>query len=276
MVAVWWAAMRMFVVLALMACSWGVRAQEVHSEAARESLVHGVEAFKAGHYDEAVRDFQAAVDVEPEWKTARLYLATALSYQVVPNLDTPGNMAIANRALDQFNVILASDPRSLDALRQVASIQRNIKRFDDSLETERKIIAIDPQDAEAHYTIGVIEWTEAYKFAVETLAKESLQDDGKGNAKLSAAGCTSLVANNAALVEDAISELTRAVEIRPTYDDAMQYLNLSYRRKADLDCGNPQEREKDLATANEWVQKAIAARKANEQEKMKQAATGSR
>jgi hypothetical protein len=260
--------MRLLIVVAVVALSFGARAQEqVHSDAARESLVQGVEAFKAGHYDEAVRDFQAAVDAEPEWRPARLYLATALSYQVVPNLETPENLATANRALDQFNVILASDPESLDALRQVASIQRNIKRFENAVATERRIIAIDPKDAEAHYTIGVIEWTKVYLFTIATLGDELLQDDGNGNVKLSAAGCGSLVANNAALVDDAIAELTRAVEVRATYDDAMQYLNLAYRQKASLDCGNADERGKDLATANEWVHRAMGARLANEQEK---------
>jgi hypothetical protein len=72
-------------------------------------------------------------------------------------------------------------------------------------------------------------------------------------------------------VNDGIAELTRAVEIRPTYDDAMSYLNLMYRRRADLDCHDPAQREKDLGTANEWVRRAIEARRANEQQKMQQA-----
>ena len=260
----------LFLVLLTLTCA--ARTQEApHSEAARADLVHGVEAFKAGQYDEATRDFQAAVNVEPAWRTARLYLGTALSYQVVPNLDTPENVAIGERALDQFKQILAADPENLDALRQVAAIQRNIKRFDEALATERKIIAIDPNDAEAHYTIAVIEWNNAYLYAVETLRDESLQDDGIGNAKLSAAGRNALISHNLPLVNDAIAELTRAVEIRPTYDDAMQYLNLAYRRRADFDGNNRSQLEQDLATANEWVQKAIAARKANEQEKERKA-----
>lgn len=256
----------------LLVLGLSVRAQEIAPfDAAREDLVQGVSAFKAGHYDEATRDFQAAVDLEPNSQTARMYLGTALSYRVIPNLDTPENVAIAEQALDQFNHVIASDPENLTALRQVAAIQRNIKRFDDALATERRIIGIDPNDAEAHYTIAVIEWTTAYKFAVEALGEESLQDDGKGNARMSAATCTSIVANNTVLVEDAITELKRAIEISPTYDNAMQYLNLAYRRRADFDCNDPVQRQKDLDTANEWVRRAIEARKANEQQKMQQA-----
>lgn len=264
--------MRLLVFVALLTLAIPSVAQdEPHSEAAREMLVQGVEAFKVGHYAQATQDFQSAVDEEPSWRTARMYLGTALAYQVVPNLDTRENVALADQALGQFRQVLAADPKNLDALRQVASIQRNVKRFDEAMATERKIIDIEPNDAEAHYTIGVIEWTAAYKIAVETLANEGLQDDGNGNPKLSAAGCTALIANNSALVEDAIRELTRAVEIRPTYDDAMQYLNLAYRRRADLACTNHGLRTEDIATANEWVQKAIAARRSNEQQKERQA-----
>ena len=258
--------------LALPACAQdAVGAQDGHSDSVRAALVAGVDAFKTGHYEEAASDFQSAVDTEPTSRMARIYLGTALAYQVVPNLDTPENVTIANRAISQFNQILASNPQDLDALRQVASIQRNVKRFDDALVTERKIIAIDPNDAEAHYTIGVIEWTDAYKTAVQTLGNESLQDDGNGNAHMSGATCASLISNNTVLVNDGIAELTRAVEIRPTYDDAMSYLNLMYRRRADFDCNNPTQREKDLETANEWIRRAVEARRANEQQKMQQA-----
>jgi hypothetical protein len=44
----------------------------------------------------------------------------------------------------------------------------------------------------------------------------------------------------------------------------MAYLNLMYCRKADLDWGNEAARKEDVAKANEWTQKAMAARKANE------------
>ena len=49
----------------------------------------------------------------------------------------------------------------------------------------------------------------------------------------------------------------------------MEYLQLTYRRKADLECGNDAARKADLAKADEWTQKAMGARKANEAEKEK-------
>jgi len=37
-----------------------------------------------------------------------------------------------------------------------------------------------------------------------------------------------------AMVDDGIANLKKAVELKPDYDDAMTYLNLLYRRKADM------------------------------------------
>ena len=241
---------------------------------ARDQLVKGVQAFKAGHYEEAVGHFQQSIALDPNYESARLYLATAYSYQVVPNLDTPENMATAKKAMDGFNEVLAKNPNDLDALRQIASIQRNIKHFDEAKATEQKIISLDPNDAEANYTIGVIDWTQAYKNAVQILGEQGLQDDGSGNVKMNKATCAKIKAANQPLVDEAMKYLNRAVEINPTYDDAMQYLNLSYRRKADLECPNDAARKDDLAQADQWVQKAVGARKANEAAKEKKAGGG--
>lgn len=241
---------------------------------ARDQLVKGVQAFKAGHYEEAIGHFQNSIALDPNYESAKLYLATAYSYEVVPNLDTPENLATAKKAMDGFNEVLAKNPNDVDALKQVASIQRNIKQFDQAKATYQKIISLNPNDAESNYTIGVIDWTQAYKNAVTVLAEQNLQDDGNGNVKMNKATCAKIKEQNTQLIDEAMKYLNRAVEIRPNYDDAMSYLNLSYRRKADLECPNDAARKDDLAQADQWVQKAIGARKANEAEKEKKAAGG--
>jgi tetratricopeptide (TPR) repeat protein len=241
---------------------------------ARDQLVKGVQAFKAGKYEEAVDFFQKSVALDPSSSESHLYLATAYSYQVVPDLTTPENLAIAQKALNGFSDVLAQNPNDLDALRQVASIHRNIKQYDKAKQDELKIISLDPKDSEANYTIGVIDWTEAYKNATDALGAAGLQDDGEGNVKKSKAVCEKLVAENTDLVNGALQYLQQAVNINPNYDDAMQYLNLAYRRKADLECGNDAARKADLAQADVWVQKAMGARRANEAAKEKVAAHG--
>lgn len=234
---------------------------------ARDQLTKGVQAFKNARYEEAVNHFQTAIDLDPNYETAKLYLATSYSYQVVPNLDTPENLALAQKALQGFNEILSKDPNDVTALKQVASIDFNIKKFEEAKVYQKKVIALDGNDAEAHYTVGVVDWIQAYKNAQTILAAEGLTDDGNGNVKKSKAACQKLQEQNGPLVDESLQYLQKAVDLNPTYDDAMQYLNLAYRRKADLECGNDAARKDDLAKADEWSQKAMGARKENEKKK---------
>ena len=235
----------------------------------RDQLNKGVQAFKNQKYEEAVDHFQTAINLDPKSEDAKLYLATAYANQVVPNLDTPDNLALAQKAMDAFQAVLAKNPNDLTALKQIASISRNTKKMDDAKLYERKVIAIDPNDAEAYYTIGVVDWMGAYKSAVAILAADGLTDDGNGNPKKSKAACQKLVDANTAPVNEGLEALQKAVGINPTYEEAMTYLNLMERRKADLECGDDNARKADLAAADDWTQKAMGARKANEQKKEK-------
>lgn len=233
----------------------------------RDQLVKGIQAFKNARYEEAVDHFQNAIKLDPKSPDAKLYLATAYSYQVVPNLDTPENLKTAQLAIDGFQEVLATNPNDLTALKQIATIDRNIKKLDESKEYEKRVLALTPNDPEANYTIGVVNWLQSYKNAVTILAAEGLTEDGNGNVKKSKAACQKLKDQNTELVNEGIQYLQKAVDLNPTYDAAMEYLNLTYRRKADIDCPDEDARKADIAQAEEWNKKAMGARKINEKKK---------
>ena len=240
----------------------------------RDQLTKGVAAFKNAQYEQATNYFQNAVRLDPKNATAKLYLATTYASEVVPNLMTPENLAAAQKAIDGFNAVLANNPNDLTALKQIASINRNIQKFDVAKQYELKVIAAAPKESEAYYIIGFVDWTLAYKNAVTILAADGLIDDGEGNKKLTKGACAKIQAANNDLVNEGLQNLNKAVEINPTYDDAMQYIQLTYRRKADLECGNDAARKADLAQADQWIQKAMGARKQNELNKEKKAGGG--
>ena len=66
---------------------------------------------------------------------------------------------------------------------------------------------------------------------------------------------------NGPLVKEAVETLEKAIQLSPNDFNTMSYLNLIYRQKADLE-PSPSAREADLKTADDWVTKAIAIRKA--------------
>ena len=54
-------------------------------------------------------------------------------------------------------------------------------------------------------------------------------------------------------IQEGIDNLNKALQLRPDYDDAMAYMNLMYRERADVQCDDPSARAADLKTADEWV-----------------------
>jgi len=236
---------------------------------ARDQLVKGIAAFKNAHYEEAVDHFQNSIDLDPNYQQARLYLATAYAYQVVPSLDTPENKQIAQKAIDGFQKVLDKDPNDVTALQQIASIDFNIMKYDEAKDYEKKVIALDPNRSEAYYTIGVVNWKIAYKNATTLLAADKLTDDGIGNVKMSKATCQKITDANKDVVAEGLQYLHKAIDVNPNYDAAMEYLQLTYRRQADLACGDRNALKESLTQAQNWVDKAMGVRKEKEREKEK-------
>jgi tetratricopeptide (TPR) repeat protein len=198
---------------------------------------------------------------------AKSYLATALAQNVVPGLDTKENITTAQQAIDMFNDVLAKDPHDVNSMKQIAGIDFSIKRLDEAKKWQKQVLQEDPKDPEAAYTIGVIDWMQAHQNILNALSPAGLNDDGEGNAKAPKKIMEPLKEQNTTLVEEAMQYLNQAIANRPNYDDAMAYMNLIYRRKADLDWGNTAAQKADLAKAEDWRTKAMGVRKANEAKK---------
>jgi len=234
---------------------------------ARDHLNKGVDAYKSAHYEEAINHFQQATELDPKLPMAKTYLATALAQNVVPGLDTAENLKNANQAVDIFKQVLDSNPNDVNSLKQVAGIYFSIKKLDDAKEWQKKVLALRPDDAEAAYTIGVIDWTQAHENTLRALQAAGINDDGEGNTKAPKKVMEPLAAQNKALVDEGLTYLNQAVKTKANYDDAMAYLNLIYRRKADVDYGNAAAVKEDMAQAEKWRTDAMGTRKANEAKK---------
>jgi tetratricopeptide (TPR) repeat protein len=237
--------------------------------AARDQLNKGVDAYKSQRYEEAINHFQEATRLDPSLPMAKSYLATALAQNVVPGLTTPDNLKTAQQAIDIFKQVLAEKPHDVNSMKQIAGIYFSIKQLDEAKDWQKKVLAEDKNDAEAAYTVGVIDWTEAHENTLKVLLPNGFNDDGEGNVKVPKKIMAPLKEENGPLVDEALDYLKMALVARPTYDDAMTYLNLIYRRKADVDYGDPAAVKADVASAKDWASQSMGTRKANEEKKSK-------
>jgi tetratricopeptide (TPR) repeat protein len=229
---------------------------------ARDQLNKGVQSYKNAKYEEAINHFQSAVSLDPGLVNARLYLATALAQQVIQGVETPENIQSAEQAIDQYKQVLERDPKNINSVKGIAYLYLQIKKFDDAKTFYRKALEIDPNDPEPYYSVAVIDWTQSYQPRMEERSKVGLKPDewimkDKGNKKV----CEMLREKNSGFIQDGITMLQKALDLRPDYDDAMAYLNLLYREKGDLECDDPAARAADLKTADEWVDKTMTTKK---------------
>lgn len=210
---------------------------------ARDQLNKGVADFKNGQYDSAIEHFKQAKGADPGLMNARLYLATAYASQYIPGAPSAENQAHGNQAVAEFKEVLDIDPNNLSAIDGVGSILFQMagtpydpKLFEESKTYHQKHITLKPEDPEPYYWIGVIDWTLAFRANGEMRKdynEKNIKKQVKDTDPLPAAVRTDYVAKYGSLIDEGISDLQKAIQLRPDYDDAMAYLNLLYRRKAD-------------------------------------------
>src|ERR1700756_2187730 len=228
---------------------------------ARDQLNKGVQSYKNNKYEEAIDHFQQAVSLDPGLLNARLYLATAFAQQYIPGADTPDNNRMGEQAIDQYKQVLQVDPKNINSVKGIAYLYLQMKKFDLAKEYYKKASEVDPNDPEPYYSVAVIDWTQAYVPRQEERPKLGIKPDESLPAKDKKV-CATIREKNTANVQEGIDNLNKALQLRPDYDDAMAYLNLMYREKADIQCDDPSARQADLKTADEWVDKTMATKKA--------------
>lgn len=242
---------------------------------ARDQLNKGVQAYKSANYEQAIEHFKNAVELDKSLKTAKLYLATAYAQQYVAGVDTPENNANAQQAIEQYQSVLSEDPNNVTSLKGVAYLYMNMKQFDKAGEYYKRAIAADPNDPEAYYSVGVIDWTAAYKDTADRKTKAGLSGvEAPMKTKQELKLCQDIKAADEPKVDEGLKMLETAMEKRQDYDEAMTYMNLLYLRKADLACGDPEAAAGFKKMSDEYTNKAMAARKKKAEEAAKKTSGG--
>jgi len=230
----------------------------------------GVEAYKNSHYREAVEDFQKSVELNPKEVEPRLYLASAWISQYIPGDVSPENLDLQHQAEIEFNRVLQLDPGNLTAMQSLASLSfievqgmtnmdEKIRKLDKAASWYRRVLAVDPRDSEAYYSLAVIDWVNWYPNFIRARADLRMRPEEPGPL-IDSAVRQSLLQRYSALISDGIANLDKALEINPQYDDAMAYMNLFIRERADLR-DTPEEYKRDIEEADQWVQKALDSKK---------------
>jgi tetratricopeptide (TPR) repeat protein len=189
--------------------------------------------------------------------------------QWVPGADSPENNRAQKAATREFMKVLEKDPQNKIALASLASMsysqagfgtpEQKQQALNEAKKWNLKRVEVDPNDAEAYYSLGVIAWAEAYPNIQTERVKLNMKPDDPGPIKDKKVKAE-LQEKYGKDIDDGLASLQKAIDIDKENDDAMTYLNLLLRKKADLE-NDPEAAKADIAKAEEWANKSLDIKK---------------
>lgn len=136
-------------------------------------------------------------------------------------------------AINYFRDWLKTHPADLDAVRSIATLYAKQGNFNESLNWYEKITLLDARNPEAFYIYGVV--------CYEKVAKNPPAD----------------LNERMQIIERGKRALSKAMQLRKDYFEAMAYLQLLYRQQAPLET-DPIKQQELIAEANRIRGEAIA------------------
>jgi tetratricopeptide (TPR) repeat protein len=207
--------------------------------------------------------------LDPGNHNAQLYLATSYYIQWVPGAENPDNVKNHDMATQEFGDVLKRDPSNPLALAMMASMAYNAAQagtaeqkaaaLEEAVRWNQKRIESNPKDAEPYYYLGIIDWAKAFtpiQTARVQLKMASTEPGPIKDAKVR----TDMKDKYGHSIDDGIANLQKCLDIDKENEDAMTYMNLLLRKKADLE-DSPEAAKADIAQAEDWFNKAIDTKK---------------
>jgi len=87
---------------------------------AKNQLNEAARAYHDGHFEEAEGYSRRALELDPDSKTAPLFIARTIHAQYKPGVQAPENLAKANEAIKAYQLVLERNPKSDEAYKAIA------------------------------------------------------------------------------------------------------------------------------------------------------------
>src|ERR1044072_15312 len=155
----------------------------------KNQLNEAARAYREGRFPEAEQHSREAAALDPDNKTAPMFIARTIHAQYRPGVQTPDNVAKAQQAIEAYQSILAQNPKDEEAYKAVAYLYGAIKE-DDKL---RKWIAdraasdqAEPEKrAEAFVVLASKDWDCSFKITEQPAVKTTTIDPSNNKATVS-------------------------------------------------------------------------------------------
>jgi TonB family protein len=165
----------MLFALAAAALSFG----QSNAESARRELNAGARLYRAGKAAEAEQHFRRALELDPDGKPTRLYIARVIQQMYAPGDNTPENVAVGERAVAAYREILAKDPLDDEAFRATLHLYAQLKQDDRARELvlgrANDFSAPNEKRAEAFVLLAGRQWQCSYDITEQPANKKTAE-----------------------------------------------------------------------------------------------------
>jgi hypothetical protein len=154
---------------------------------AKNELNETARAYREGHFEEAEQHAKRALYLDPNSKTAPIFIARVIHQQYKPGVDQPDNIAKAREAIDAYKRVLQQDPNNEEAYKAISVLLAAtkdektlrdwiMKRANDSNQPSEK-------RAEAYAILAGKDWDCSFKVTEQPDVKITATEAG-GSAKV--------------------------------------------------------------------------------------------
>ncbi|HKZ77846.1 MAG TPA: hypothetical protein VJ124_05940 [Pyrinomonadaceae bacterium] len=246
---------------------------------AKNELNEAARAYRESHFDEAEQRSRRALELDPENKTAPIFIARTIHAQYKPGVSSPQNVAKANEAIEAYKRILEKDPQNEEAYKAIAFLYERIKAEDklrqwiiarassDQIEKEKR--------AEAYIVLASKDWNCSFQITDLPTNKITTVENNKATVSYKKPKDQKDFDTAQMCVQRGLEEVENAIKLDPNSESAWSYktnLLLEAVKLAEMD--GKTDKKTELDKQREIAQKrteALSQQKKKEEEARKQA-----
>lgn len=156
---------------------------------AKNQLNEAARSYREGRFPEAEQHSREAAALDPDNKTAPMFIARTIHAQYRPGVQSPENIAKAQQAIEAYQQILARNPQDDEAYKAIAYLYESIKEYDklrNWISARANDNNAEPEKrAEAYVVLASKDWDCSFKITELPTNKTTTIDQSNNKATVS-------------------------------------------------------------------------------------------
>ena len=251
---------------------------------AKNQLNEAARSYREGNFVEAEQHSRRAAELDPNNKTAPMFIARTIHAQYRPGVQSPDNIAKAQEAIDAYQKILERNPKDDEAYKAIAYLYGAIKedgKLRQWITARATSDATEPaKRAEAYVVLASKDWDCSFKITELPTNKTTTVDQASNKATVSYKKPKDQKEFDQAqmCVKQGLGEAENAIKFDPNNESAWSYktnLLLEASKLAEMEGQTEQKAQyqKEYEAALKRTTELSAAAEKRKEEQARQAAS---